>query len=287
MATESSAFIICEACGRRHPRDESKVGVPFKCACGVVLFINRHAPADLGHDEYELADEEPEFEVVDDTTPLTPAPQSLGMVSVSSDVIRNRLGAVPPPKKHNQAEATAASYRELEKAMTFSVARHIVIPAILIALGVWMLYYQMLHVGRDHSTSIVAATPYVIGRVVLNFVLLEVTVLLSIATFEVSLIGRFVDNILKLAAVAIFPIAIDSLCVYSMGDMNGAMVGTLLTLAAYALLFAFVVNLDLKDTCVCAMIVFILVTAVNYGIYKVQGNVEGNWLEGIILPMWM
>lgn len=286
MATESSAFITCEACGRRHPRDESRIGVPFKCACGVVLFINRHAPDHLGHDEYDLADEEPEFEVVEDTAPLTPAPQSLGMVSVSSDVIRGRLGAVPPPKKHNQAEATAASYRQLERTMALSVLRDYVIPGVLIALGVWMLYYQMLHVGRDHSTSFAAATPYVIGRVVLNFVLLEVTILLSIVTFEVSLIGRFVDNILKLAAVAIFPIAIDGLCVYSMGDMNGALVGTLLTIATYAVLFKFLVNLDLKDTCVCAMIVFILVTAVNYGIYKVQGNVEGNWLE-IITPLLM
>jgi len=286
MATESSATITCEACGRRHPRDESKIGVPFKCACGVVLFINRYAPQDPGRDEYELADEEPEFEVVDDQTPVTPAPQSLGMVSVSSDVIRGRLGAVPPPKKHNQAEATAASYREFEKAMTPSVMRDFVIPGALIALGVWMLYYQMLHVGRDHSTSFAAATPYVLGRVILNFVLLEMTILLSIVTFEVSLIGRFVDNILKLAAVAIFPIAIDGLCVYSMGDMNGAMIGTLLTIAAYAVLFKFLVKLDLKDTCVCAMIVFILVTAVNYGIYKVQGNVEGNWLE-MITPLLM
>jgi len=28
------------------------------------------------------------------------------------------------------------------------------------------------------------------------------------------------------------------------------------------------------------------VTAVNYGIYKVQGNVEGNWLE-MITPLLM
>ena len=285
MATESSATITCEACGRRHPRDESKIGVPFKCACGVVLFINRHAPDDLGHDEYDLADEEPEFEVVDDQTPVTPAPQSLGMVSVSSDVIRGRLGAVPPPKKHNQAEATAASYRELERAMTPSVLRDYVIPGGLIALGVWMLYYQMLHVGRDHSTSIAAATPYVIGRVILNLVLMAGTVLGSMVTFEVSLLGRFVHNIVKLSAVAIAPIAINSLCVYSMGDMNGAMAGTLLTLATYAVLFKFVLNLDLKDTCVCAMILFILVTAVNYAIYKVQGNIEGNWLEGVIMPL--
>jgi hypothetical protein len=56
------------------------------------------------------------------------------------------------------------------------------------------------------------------------------------------------------------------------------MLGTFVSLAAYALLFALLMRLDLKDTSVCVILTWIMVTAANYAAYRFEGLVRDAWV---------
>ena len=45
---------------------------------------------------------------------------------------------------------------------------------------------------------------------------------------------------------------------------------------AYGLLYYFLLRLDLKDTSVCVLVTWILITAINYAAYRVQGAKTGS-----------
>jgi hypothetical protein len=65
---------------------------------------------------------------------------------------------------------------------------------------------------------------------------------------------------------------------YAFGDTAGAAAGTFASVALYGVLYALLMRLDVKDTSICVIITWILVTAANYVAYKVERWSRDNWV---------
>ncbi len=99
MATQNASFVSCGACGRKYEWKESLVGKPFKCACGNVVLSPARAAATVEPDEdYDLADEPPQANLINNPK-MAPSPRlASAMTTVSAEIVRGRMGAIPAPK---------------------------------------------------------------------------------------------------------------------------------------------------------------------------------------------
>jgi len=101
---------------------------------------------------------------------------------------------------------------------------------------------------------------------------------MATAFFDVVVLGSFRNSIFRLCAIAVAPSSIYGVLVYAIGDVGGAAAGTFASVGMYALLYFLLMRMDLKDTSVCVIITFVLVTMVNYFIYKYQSASSGSWI---------
>jgi len=115
-------------------------------------------------------------------------------------------------------------------------------------------------------------------RAALSMGLVVGGVFLSTAAFEVCIMGSFQRSILRICAIAIAPAALYGICSYGIGDVAGSATGTLVSVMAYGLLFYLLMKLDAKDTSICVLVTWILVTFANYMAFKMQGARSGSWL---------
>ncbi len=166
----------------------------------------------------------------------------------------------------------------MEKLAQINPVRDFAIPILLLAIGLALSIYDVMHSSAHPAASVPQAVPLVIGRAIGSMALMLGGIFLAISCFEVSLIGTFQGSILKLCAIAVAPSALYGICCYAIGDVGGSFVGVLAGVTAYAALFFFLMKLDWKDTAVCVLITWILVSAVNYAIYRVQGASSGAWI---------
>jgi hypothetical protein len=217
--------------------------------------------SDDPHDEYDLA-EEPE-------EPVAPC---------VADVVLNRLGRIPVPKSTEPDPEKVAADEQLRKMMEPNVWRDIAVPMMLLGAGLALSFYEVMHASQRPPNSMAAAAPLVAIRAVAGMGLCLGGIFLATACFDVCLLGSFRGCILRLCAIAVAPSAIYGVMCYAIGDVAGSATGTFTAVALYGVLFYFLLKLDLKDTAICVIIAWILVTAVNYLMYKIQGARQDSWL---------
>ena len=82
----------------------------------------------------------------------------------------------------------------------------------------------------------------------------------------------------KLTGIAVGVASVYGLLCYALGDTAGAAAGTFAAVALYGLLYWLLMRLDLKDTAICVIITWILVTAANYIAYKIEGASKDSWV---------
>jgi hypothetical protein len=103
-------------------------------------------------------------------------------------------------------------------------------------------------------------------------------IFLCTVAFDVCILGKFTRSIVRICGIALAPSALYGILSYAIGDVAGSTAGTVASILAYTLLFHFLLNLDWKDTGICVLVTWILITAVNYAAYKVQGAQTGAWI---------
>lgn len=260
MAVQNRSAIVCGTCGKKYNWKPELAGRKVKCGCGGIILVPQ-VESDDPHDEYELA-EAPE-------EPAAPR---------AADVVLNRLGRIPVPKSNEPDPDKVASDEQIRKMMEPNVWRDVAIPMMLLGAGLALSFYEIMHAGQHPPDSMAAAAPLVAIRAVAGMALCVGGIFLATTCFEVCLVGSFPNCILRLCAIAVAPSAIYGVMCYAIGDVAGSATGTLTAVALYAALFYFLLKLDLKDTAICVIIAWILVTGVNYMMYKLQGARQDSWL---------
>jgi hypothetical protein len=223
-----------------------------------------------------------EYDIVEDPVPLEEAiavPEALvakaPLKGVSAEVVRSRLGAVPPPKPRLREAEAAAAAKRMEKLLEPAPIENVVIPALLLIVGLGLSFFEVMHGSENPVKSVGPATALVLTRASISMVLMVGAIFMATGAFEVSIAGSFQGSIFKLCAIAIAPAAIYDLCTWGFHDpVGGGAAGAFASLILYGLLFYFLLKLDLKDTSVCVIITWILISAVNYAVFRVQGEMN-------------
>lgn len=282
MPVATHETVACGACGKKYSIPTAATDRRIKCACGNITRLPPTRPAAPApgaapnaapdDDEYALADE-PAAAASAETMPRQPP------APVSPEEVLARLGHARIQRSHVEPDAAAlAAQRNLDEHPAAAPVREIVIPLILIPLGLLLSYYETVHATNRPPATTADALVIVLARAALSTALVVGGVFLATAVFEVCILGSFKRAILRIAAIALAPAALYGLCSYAIGDVAGSATGTLVSVAAYALLFYLLMKLDAKDTAVCVLVTWILVTFANYMAFKLQGARSGSWL---------
>jgi hypothetical protein len=245
----------------------------MRCACGQVMLVPAKRAAQA---ETEAADDP--YELSEEPAPLPVAAKPAGR-HVSKDQVLSRLGHTYIPQKKlgpDEAEVLAAE-RRMEEMLDPSTVREIWIPLGLLAAGLVLNCIDIMYATRNPPHPAILGVFLAVLRAGLSTSLIVGGIFLSTLMFDVCVVGQFSRSILRICGIAIAPSALYGILSYMIGGVAGSTAGVLISIAIYAALFHFLLNLDLKDTSVCVLITWILITAVNYAAYKVQGVRTGAW----------
>jgi hypothetical protein len=265
MTVDNRPIVACGACGKQYTWKAALAGRKVKCACGIVILVPA-AESDDPHDEYELA-----------AAPAEPQPARPAS-GVSADVVLNRLGRIPAPKPLAPDPEKLAADQKLKKMMEPNLWRDTAVPMMLLGAGLALSFYEVMHASRRPPDSMAAAAPLVAIRAIASMVLCLGGIFLATTCFDVCLLGSFRSCMLRLCAIAVAPSAVYGVMCYAIGDVAGSATGTLLAVSLYAVLFYFLLKLDMKDTAICVIVSWILVTGVNYMMYRLQGAQQNSWI---------
>ena len=270
MGTAEQAAITCNSCGKKYAWKAELRGKTVRCKCGQMILIP--APA-AEEDLYDLAPE-----------PKAPAQApAVGLAAAKlhedPQEILKRLGRVPGRISKVHEEATKEARHEEEALLRGSPLRDILAPVVLIALGMVLSYVDVMGQPEGKApTTALAATPVVALRLALSVGLMLAGVFMATSAADVCLVGSFQKSILKLIGVAVGPAALYGICTHAFGEQAGPAVGAFASLAAYWVLFFFLMRCDAKDSSILVLITWILVAAANYVAYKAEGAARGSWI---------
>lgn len=267
--TASGDALRCEFCGRTYVWKPHLAGRKVKCHCGGI---------------FEVPPEAPE------------APEAMGAFHVATSPAAPEIPAPEPDSPSAaQADAAAAAARmgyligrrkskfeapqpEVQRTLAPSPVREFIAPIGLILVGMALAFVEAMTVRQNPPASIVAAAPEVILKLILNVGMMLGGTAFVTLVLDVTFIGSYRRSILRFCAIAIAPCAVYGICTSCLGDLGGAVAGSLFSAALYGLLFWWLMRLDLADTATCVVLIFALVTLANYLAYKLEGFRRGSWM---------
>lgn len=256
--------IVCPVCQKRYGWKPELADKKVRCACGQVMFVPPPAEQD------DLLDLAPE------PTVSAPAKPASTRDSVS-DAIRTRMGIIPGKTSETREKERQLADRAAAEAKTqFSALRDVVVPIILICIGIGLLFAEAM-IYTKSPLSFTHAAPIVMARIVLSVVLVGGGMFLARALLDVNIVHDLRPSLLRIFGIALGPSALYGILTFSMGDVGGSALGVILTVAVYAILFAWLLQLDTRDTAICVLMTWILIAGVNYLAFKFHGLKSDAW----------
>jgi hypothetical protein len=153
------------------------------------------------------------------------------------------------------------------------------VPSILIGVGIVLRFCEVLAPWAVQDPLPVGeAIAAVATKLALSVFLMLSGMMLAVNVMEICFLGPLSRTAYKLMAVGIAPGALYSILSFAGGEPYGAMIGTFVSVAVYAVLFWSLMRLDLKDTSMCVILTWILVTAANYIAYRAEGLMKDSWV---------
>jgi hypothetical protein len=281
VTVETHAPILCPSCGRQFRWKQELAGKRAKCKCGGVISIPREprsqTPAPVGEDEYDVAP----APAAPAAAPRVPSQVSTepqpGLSPAAAAAVLQRLGrtaAEVPRGKERLLDDTPS----VEEAFKRSPVRDIILPMLLILGGIGLAFLEAMKAGPSPAPTLAAAAPLVAMKLVIGVALVLGGMFLSMVVAEVCFIGPVGYTAFKLTGIAVGVASVYGLLGYALGDTAGAAAGTFASVALYGLLYWLLMRLDVKDTSICVIITWILVTAANYIAYKIEGARKDSWV---------
>jgi DNA-directed RNA polymerase subunit RPC12/RpoP len=291
--------LTCTTCGKRFRYKPDLAGRTVKCPCGARIMVPRvqmpvFTPDDAPDREYDMTGSAaPASKPKRVTTAIAPVGLSaragaadepfddddedldLAKPPAPTPVKTVRLSNLPPQPRGLKQEERKPD-EELFKPSTI---RDWVVPSMLIGVGIALRFIEVMAPWAVQDPMPVGeAIAAVATKLALSVFLMLSGMMLAVNVMEICFLGPLSRTAYKLIAVGIAPGAISSILSFAGGEPYGAMVGTFVSVAVYAVLFWSVMRLDLKDTSMCVILTWILVTAANYIAYKAQGLMQDSWV---------
>jgi hypothetical protein len=277
VPVETHAPILCPSCGKQFRWKPELAGKRAKCKCGSVIAIPAEphpAPSPADEEEYDIG---PAPQAAKPQAAPVHMEQPPGLSPAAAAAVLQRLGRttaeVPRAKERLMDDGPS-----VEEAFKPSIVRDFVLPSILILAGIALAFVEAMKAGQTPAPTVVAAIPVVAMKLVIGVGLVLGGMFLAVVAAEVCFIGPLWLTAFKLTAIAIGVASVYGLLTYALGESAGAAAGTFAAIVLYALFYLLLMRLDVKDTAICTIITFILVTAANYLAYKIEGARKDSWV---------
>lgn len=287
--TDAGKQIRCTACGRAFKWKPQLVGRSVRCPCGTAMLVrDPAAPKPEGNDggEYDFAEQPAPppprkattvaalakaqaavgLDAAAEGSADAPAPLAPAAAPIKVDLPLQRKGLKPEPRCLPEDDAPPSALRDF------------VVPSMLIPLGIALRVVEVTVAGEHMVTGTAAVISAVAIKLALSVGLMLGGMFLAVQVMEVCFIGPLGRTAFKLVAIAVAPGALYGILTFLGGPMYGSMIGTFASVAAFGLLFWLLMRLDLKDTGICVLVTWILITAANYFAYKVEGLLSDSWV---------
>jgi hypothetical protein len=226
--------------------------------------------------EYDFAPEPARAAPVMRPVSALPAPAKrvqAGDATVLADIL-TRLD-LPPQRKGLTPQERPCD----EELVRPSVLRDWVAPSVLIVIGIGLRFFEaMSPLASDEPLTFGPAIGAVAIKLVLSVGLLLGGMFLAVQVLEVCFLGPVHRTAYKLVSIAIGPGALYAILSFMGGITYGSMLGTFASVAVYGLLFWLLMRLDIKDSSICVLMTWILVTAANYVAYRTEGLMRDSWM---------
>jgi hypothetical protein len=273
---EQQQHVRCAACGRDFTWTAELAGRTVKCPCGSALRVPAAADPQDEDDagEYDFA-EEP-----------APAPARKPAVAVglgaplgSADaphpaVVAPITVSLPPERKRLKPEERTPE-EDLDRP---SPLRDWVVPSVLIGIGIVLRFLEVMAFSESPIHAVGPAIAAVATQLLLSVGLMLGGMFLAVQLLEVCFVGALQRTAYKLVAIAVAPGALYGILTHLGGPMYGSILGTFAAVGAFGLLFWLLMRLDLKDSAICMLITWILITAANYAAYRAEGMIRDTWI---------
>lgn len=259
MSTMGS--VSCPGCGKR--LDAPLAGQTVTCVCGRIVHVPAAAPVD------DLLDLAP------DPAPAAATPATKTNRASVNEAIRTRMGIIPGKTGETRERERLEESRRLEEERTKPNAiRDTYIPIALIAAGVCLSFYEVML--NYKIGSIGSALPFVLGKQSLSILLVTGGMFFAQTLMDVTFAHGYMQNLLRILAIAVGPCSIYGACSGLGGDLAGPAMGTFLSLIIYSILYWKLLQLDMKDTAICVLTTWIMVAGANYAIFRAQSFMMGS-----------
>ena len=204
------------------------------------------------------------------------APPEVGMPAGVQQALLNRLGAMPRKSETKRALDGRRDARdaELEEMLRPSTTRDVVVPVAVILVGIALCAVQVRSYSHEPLYGTGDLLAAVMLKVTLSAGLMVAAMWFACTALDVNFMGSFNRAILRFAAIAVGPCAVYGILSHG-GSVGGALLGTLVSVALYAVLFQGLMRTSLKDTGVCVAITWIFVAAAQYFADKIEAARTG------------
>ena len=283
----SAGKFSCDGCSKSYTWKTELAGRRVKCKCGHVMTVPAsdpaaemyEAPPEGFDDLYSLAEEK-----VVQAVPAYARPQPAGAplppaVGASRGAVRNAAAAPTPAAKPARAPGgnkALLGYAQMgskrggraEEAAApganvfWNPVTDLYVPAALIVLGMFLSFFEIRWALGINSI------PFAIGAVgvmtIINVVFGFAGILIAARLLDLGL-GPIPVAVMKTAAASILPAAAASL-VENLIGFGGSMLAWVISFTLSLVIFMKLMDMDYFETCVCAVIIWLVRTWVGYAI---------------------
>jgi hypothetical protein len=296
----SAGKFSCDGCNKSYTWKPELAGRRVKCKCGHVMTVPNadpaaamyEAPPEGFEDLYSLAEEK-----VVQAVPAYVKPQAVGAgapVPASRGAVRNAAAAPTPAAKPARAPggnkallgyaqmASQRGGRAEEQAAGGNVfwnpVTDLYVPAALIVLGMFLSFFEIRWALGINSI------PFAIGAVgvmtIINVVFGFAGILIAARLLDLGL-GPIPVAVMKTAAASILPAAAASL-VENLIGFGGNMLAWVISFTLSLVIFMKLMDMDYFETCVCAVIIWLIRTWVGYAILGLIFSGAGSKVGGAL-----
>ena len=240
-----SAFCLSGLSAQEH-LEPALAGKRARCACGKIIDVPEYADAISG-------------------SPAQPEPGEADTAArVTIDTTKSVMADIPYRKglRTEPAEAPAAVPSQI---------RDILLPLALIAAGLWAAAADaMAGTGGSNTTLASVAGPLILN-IAVGLSLAVAAVLGGSMMAGIAFHGPLWQNILKLFAVALLPLPLESMAGRAVGGINGDIVSSLVSVSLYFAVFWAVFKMAWSDRTVCVLLIWIIRSGVAYLMFRLTG----------------
>ncbi|HQY88089.1 MAG TPA: hypothetical protein PK402_05480 [Tepidisphaeraceae bacterium] len=250
----------CDGCGKSYALKAEIAGRKVKCKCGVSM-IAPELPVEEDDELYDLVDDAPKAKIAPVSSKTnqvggaipseTPIAMPVAQPIVAQPAVAQPVGSSTKvsTKRHVEYRRGLTQKERDRNASPIEKVRDVFAPLVLLTLGLFGLIGVMAFGYGSGTTQHLAIAMIFVGiYALIKTVVMVGAAFIAAPMASVAFGPTFWTVMLKLAAIALFPEAVDSALDLFTGGISGLAISMLVVGVCYLILFRYFFSIELDDS---------------------------------------